>query len=854
MGIFDELNNIGSFDNNAFEKLKIIDPEENSFPDLFKNSDDIFNAPFQDTPFPSKSPQQIANDHYKDPCVDIDGQLKVYADDKANEELCNVKELEEVIIPSNLKVKEYNDFTIWMFYGSDGAKLLQQHNEAKPDANDLMIFLESDDDSNIFGSVMRIKVGKDLLGREDLPIKDILALADKKQVNIKPKKIKKLIKNGLFKTRRGVFAWLIDTISDTLGYLASEIHGLIGNFFFKSVPQFIDDYFRINERRWNPLNDKEEKRVNYDPLFISNTLLKAIDKLQDDSRSKDQEKLIDEFTNPFFKRVKTLENAVFKKLNGLVKSFPRRLLRKIKKSVRSIFDKVYALKDVFKNGAYNILELLKTGLQAANALLCGIWNSLIDTIKGILQLVGILFLGLKEIVDVQRNIGYYTALTVEYLENILESISEIDFLELYKQMFFVPISIAMKAYEFISTSSGVTIIEFFYFIGYIVGLIVETVISILFTGGSLTANRVLAKTFVEPFKALGKIFGSVIKGATSIFEKALRGISYILKKLANPKQLAADLLTFLNKLLGLGKKYADYVKDFLRPFLTELKIAKATIDLMADLGIIIIKNTKNLGKELAVVTPQGYTIRYNNTNILEGTEDTIKAFANKIDDIRKNSSSGSAKSNTKHYLDELAESLELRHKEILKNKKIKIERGKGTRKYVDVIEILDHKKTIRFRGTEQEVNQYLKIISKTDDELLKIVKSVIRNSTKFDTNKQALKLNSIVIKRSKNGLVPDFSKTPEFLYKGDIRYGKIKIKLTGVDSQDFKAANEIAKLSKKPKRYTWHHMDDFDPITGECTMQLVKSSIHTLTYPHKGGAKIWTEIFNIVYKNRKRRI
>jgi hypothetical protein len=28
------------------------------------------------------------------------------------------------------------------------------------------------------------------------------------------------------------------------------------------------------------------------------------------------------------------------------------------------------------------------------------------------------------------------------------------------------------------------------------------------------------------------------------------------------------------------------------------------------------------------------------------------------------------------------------------------------------------------------------------------------------------------------------------------------------------------------KNNTWHHLDDFDPSTGECTMQLVRENVH----------------------------
>jgi hypothetical protein len=32
---------------------------------------------------------------------------------------------------------------------------------------------------------------------------------------------------------------------------------------------------------------------------------------------------------------------------------------------------------------------------------------------------------------------------------------------------------------------------------------------------------------------------------------------------------------------------------------------------------------------------------------------------------------------------------------------------------------------------------------------------------------------------------------------------------------------------KRKFKYTWHHLDDFDPISGECTMQLVEKDAHT---------------------------
>jgi len=47
---------------------------------------------------------------------------------------------------------------------------------------------------------------------------------------------------------------------------------------------------------------------------------------------------------------------------------------------------------------------------------------------------------------------------------------------------------------------------------------------------------------------------------------------------------------------------------------------------------------------------------------------------------------------------------------------------------------------------------------------------------------------------------------------------------------------------------TWHHLDDFNLVTGECTMQLVKSDIHNLCKPHSGGVEQWEYYTGLTYK------
>ncbi|HYC85213.1 MAG TPA: HNH endonuclease [Chryseosolibacter sp.] len=108
---------------------------------------------------------------------------------------------------------------------------------------------------------------------------------------------------------------------------------------------------------------------------------------------------------------------------------------------------------------------------------------------------------------------------------------------------------------------------------------------------------------------------------------------------------------------------------------------------------------------------------------------------------------------------------------------------------------------------------------------------------------------------SENGLAPDFSNKPASLYPtvGNEK-NIVKIKLSGKrqgDDGDFHRANQAANLpgTTAPTNYTWHHLDDFDPETGEATMQLVKTTDHVGTTPHTGSVKQYENYKGTTYSN-----
>ncbi len=98
-------------------------------------------------------------------------------------------------------------------------------------------------------------------------------------------------------------------------------------------------------------------------------------------------------------------------------------------------------------------------------------------------------------------------------------------------------------------------------------------------------------------------------------------------------------------------------------------------------------------------------------------------------------------------------------------------------------------------------------------------------------------------------IAPDFSGNSNWLYPiTGSQKNIVKVRLTGKRrgvGGDFEAANQAAGFptTTAPTGYSWHHLDNFDPATGEATFQLVKKAIHQSTAPHTGSVKQW-EVFS----------
>lgn len=173
---------------------------------------------------------------------------------------------------------------------------------------------------------------------------------------------------------------------------------------------------------------------------------------------------------------------------------------------------------------------------------------------------------------------------------------------------------------------------------------------------------------------------------------------------------------------------------------------------------------------------------------------------------------------------------------------------KFMRKNVDLI---DESGFIVFRGSEDDVRRYLQWRNATPEARIADFRGV---HVKMNQN-DVIKYNRAGTKQEFRvpesrppaaGTAPDFAGSPH-LYPG----GKsvVKISLTGSRSVDFIQAFRKMGLEWKDvtpgggrdkikailKDYTWHHVDDVDPLTLSGSMQLISKEAHNATISHFGG-------------------
>lgn len=182
--------------------------------------------------------------------------------------------------------------------------------------------------------------------------------------------------------------------------------------------------------------------------------------------------------------------------------------------------------------------------------------------------------------------------------------------------------------------------------------------------------------------------------------------------------------------------------------------------------------------------------------------------------------------------------------------------GYGVKFLTNDIDLIDDMGEIIFRGNKDDLKAFFSHFNKPrsvrSDTMSRVNSRLSRGSACYNSTRAAGKGVNVPRSRPPAGQSsPDFLSSP-FLYSGSLTNTPITtIRLTGSRSLDFKAAfraigiTDPKKIKVILKNHTWHHLDDLDPHTLECTMQLITKTGHRATYPHYGSCKQLVELLGL---------
>ncbi|NBL66084.1 hypothetical protein GV828_12835 [Flavobacterium sp. NST-5] len=484
------------------------------------------------------------------------------------------------ILDSAFKQKE---MALVVFVSSDGALLetaYQSIDELYP--NEMVMFVETNDKNNFFGSVVRVKTGDNITESSEIPYKLVAKVLNhffKTDISIAA--IQEIVKehveekSGMLyfvKRRIWLFGSKIMSISTEFTY------GIVGNI-ATEISGWCDS-LHLSDKNWQYYDD-EGLPIKKPELFLP--ILPAIALLQ--TSDKENALSLKKINAPALLIIEELENKI---------ENSRKNLGKIK-WMRNLLDPILPLltkvKDFLKSDLPELSKLAQDVLVMYNAFIVGLINSLVDAVKGFFDLIALMCEALENLsskaLNVANNLSSYFSLFLETLENMGEMLTNLTSKENIKALlvFFLKcttlvLALPFRIFEGITNSKMPNNDALAYYLGYTVGFVVQLIIETILTGGT--------KAVASAFSKIGQSFQEVVSGAKKLMPKAigkapsietlLSFFSYLREKSKNLKFFLEELWEIIQGWFKKGKideveglrklAYDDFVRT----------ISKANID------------------------------------------------------------------------------------------------------------------------------------------------------------------------------------------------------------------------------------------------------------------------------------
>lgn len=462
--------------------------------------------------------------------------------------------------------------SVVVFISDDGVKLERAYQNIECYNNEVVLFIENDFGSNLFGSVLRIKLGANITENSNFPASQTAKVinAFKLGIDIDTVTLSKAIKEEI-ENNEGVIHYIKKRF-----WATDKIVSVPVNFAFNTLKEAFDSIssginsIKLEENRWRYYNEDGTKNEEENLLFFN---LNDFKKLEAKSKTNYHKKMfsgalkqLNNKNDEWKANIKTLK---FDKENKYLNTY-------INDSINKIDNILKPTKDFLGNPEALAIENNKDTLIALNAFLVGLINGIIEIIKGLFDILSLLcqlFEGIRKGTSyLAQNLASLFSMFFEGIENFLDTLKNLFTKENLKALLqfivqlpklFLQLSIEGTNY-LLNTDLKVSIDALGYYIGYFIGMLVDVIISAIFTGGAKTVADVL-KIISKQFTEIYKFAKSTLKYTAKV---ATNSIEYIIDLLAKLRNGAKNIKPFLDEILEWLKKFFD----------DATKIAKLEVD------------------------------------------------------------------------------------------------------------------------------------------------------------------------------------------------------------------------------------------------------------------------------------
>jgi hypothetical protein len=458
--------------------------------------------------------------------------------------------------------------SVVLFISKDGA-LLETAYQSIDNlyGNEIVLFIETNDSMNLFGSVIRIKTGANVTSSSGVPYKKLSKVVDYFNTNVSSSALQEIIKehiayksSGFFIVKRAflgalnrVVRFSSDLTLEGIGKISDGIGELVGA-------------LKLNDSQWQYYDDNGLPLKNAN-LFLPG--LGGIKYLQETNKKSRPEETNAKAINKITELEKILKES--KKTLGKADFF--------KKIINQLLYMLRKVKDFLGDPFGKALDFAETVFVLYNAYIVGIINSIVDAIKGIFDILSIICKALatlqKKGKNIAENLPSYLRLFFEIIENMIETLENLfskenlkALIEFFKKSAAFILTLPTRAFAWLAENAAMPNLDkVAYYYGYIIGFIIQLILEILFTGGTKSAAdafKKLADSLINIFKTMEKFVFKFSDKVVIGFENLLAIFAYIREKSKNLDVFLDEVLEIVQSLFRKGEKFINDIPNLNR--------------------------------------------------------------------------------------------------------------------------------------------------------------------------------------------------------------------------------------------------------------------------------------------------